>query len=187
MLGLVREPEFGAAKVLANLKVELTKVRSAIEFFIGRDGRETPAEIGLTPRSKKLIEHAVEEGRRYDSDITTVHLLIGVVREDGGVAAGVLESLGVTLEKLRSEADRIHSLNPGQPTGSRFESHDDSVDPSSDWPPELTAVANALRATRNAKNEAIDSGKYERAARLRDREFALAEQFRTMRGEWPRP
>jgi ATP-dependent Clp protease ATP-binding subunit ClpC len=119
LLGLVREQEGGAAKVLANLEVELAKVRSAVEFIIGRGERPTPGEIGLTPRAKKVIELAVDEARRLDHHyIGTVHLLIGLMREGEGVAAGVLESLGVTLEKVRSETNRILSQSASPSSGS---------------------------------------------------------------------
>ncbi len=118
LLGLVREQEGGAAKVLANLNVELAKVRSAVEFIIGRGERPTPGEIGLTPRAKKVIELAVDEARRLDNHyIGTVHLLIGLMREGEGVAAGVLESLGVTLEKVRGETNHILSQSASQASG----------------------------------------------------------------------
>jgi ATP-dependent Clp protease ATP-binding subunit ClpC len=115
LLGLVRETEGVAARVLSNLGVELSKVRSAVEFIIGRGEKAVPGEIGLTPRAKKVIELAVDEARRLNhSYIGTEHLLIGLLREGEGVAAGVLESLGVTLEKIRSETNRILSQTMSQ-------------------------------------------------------------------------
>src|SRR5579875_1172978 len=82
LLGLVREGEGVAAKVLANLGVELNKVRSAVEFIIGRGDRIVLGEIGLTPRAKKVIELAVDEARRLNHHyIGTEHLLLGLVRE----------------------------------------------------------------------------------------------------------
>ena len=115
LLGLVRETEGVAARVLSNLGVELTKVRSAVEFIIGRGEKSVPGEIGLTPRAKKVIELAVDEARRLNhSYIGTEHLLIGLLREGEGVAAGVLESLGVTLEKIRNETSRVLSQNAPQ-------------------------------------------------------------------------
>ena len=115
LLGLVRETEGVAAKVLANLSVELAKVRSAVEFIIGRGERPTPGEIGLTPRAKKVIELAVDEARRLGHHyIGTEHLLIGLMREGEGVAAGVLESLGVSLDKVRAETNRILSQSASQ-------------------------------------------------------------------------
>jgi ATP-dependent Clp protease ATP-binding subunit ClpC len=118
LLGLVRETDGVAAKVLANLAVELSKVRSAVEFIIGRGERATPGEIGLTPRAKKVIELAVDEARRLNHHyIGTEHLLIGLMREGEGVAAGVLESLGVNLDKIRGETTRILTQTVPQSQG----------------------------------------------------------------------
>src|SRR5205809_3757728 len=110
LLGLVREGEGVAAKVLSNLGVELNKVRSAAEFIIGRGDRIVLGEIGLTPRAKKVIELAVDEARRLNHHyIGTEHLLLGLVREGEGIAAGVLESLGVNLEKVRTQTIQVLS------------------------------------------------------------------------------
>ena len=118
LLGLVRENDGVAAKVLTNLGVELPKVRSAVEFIIGRGERASTGEIGLTPRAKKVIELAVDEARRLNHNyIGTEHLLIGLMREGEGVPAGVLESLGVTLDKIRAETSRILSQNVQQSPG----------------------------------------------------------------------
>ena len=110
LLGLVRETDGVAAKVLSNLDVELPKVRSAIEFIIGRGERPVTGDIGLTPRAKKVIELAVDEARRLNHTyIGTEHLLIGLMREGEGVPAGVLESLGLTLDKIRAETNSLLS------------------------------------------------------------------------------
>ena len=117
LLGLVREGEGVAAKVLANLGVELDKVRSAVEFIIGR-GAPPIDEIGLTPRAKMVIDFAVDEARRLGHHyIGTEDLLLGLVREGEGIAAGVFESLGVSLDRTREEVGRvlgIHSQEPAQ-------------------------------------------------------------------------
>src|ERR687890_1349767 len=85
LLGLVREGEGVAAKVLANMGVELNKVRSAVEFIIGRGDRMVMGEIGLTPRAKKVIELAVDEARGLNPhNIGTQHLLPGLVPGGGG-------------------------------------------------------------------------------------------------------
>ena len=108
LLGLVREGEGVAAKVLSNLGVELSKVRSAVEFIIGRGNRMVIGDVNLTPRAKKVIELAVEEARRLNHNyIGTEHLLLGLVREGEGIAAGVLESLGVNLEKVRTQVIQV--------------------------------------------------------------------------------
>ncbi|MCA9824781.1 MAG: ATP-dependent Clp protease ATP-binding subunit [Dehalococcoidia bacterium] len=132
LLGLVREGDGVAAKVLANLGVELNKVRSAVEFIIGRGDRTVLGEIGLTPRAKKVIELAVDEARRLNhSYIGTEHLLLGLVREGEGIAAGVLESLGVNLERVRAETTRILSQSAPQAAaagGARQASRTPTVD-----------------------------------------------------------
>ena len=115
LLGLVRETDGVAARVLSSLNVELSKVRSAVEFIIGRGERPSPGDIGLTPRAKKVIELAVDEARRLSHHyIGTEHLLIGIMREGEGVAAGVLESLGVSLDKVRTETTRILNQSVSQ-------------------------------------------------------------------------
>jgi ATP-dependent Clp protease ATP-binding subunit ClpC len=123
LLGLVREGEGVAAQVLSTLGVELNKVRSAVEFIIGRGERIVLGEIGLTPRAKKVIELAVDEARRLNHHyIGTEHLLLGLVREGEGIAAGVLESLGVNLEKVRMTTIQIlanKNDNPRVTTDSR--------------------------------------------------------------------
>jgi len=108
LLGLLREGEGVAAAVLAGLGVELARVRSGVEFIIGQGDKPVAGEVGLTPRAKKVIELAVDEARQLGHHyIGTEHLLLGLVREGNGIAAGVLESLGVTLDKVRTETLRV--------------------------------------------------------------------------------
>src|SRR5213083_2096075 len=121
LLGLVREGEGVAARVLENMNVELAKVRTAVEFIIGRGDRPVVGEVGLTPRAKRVIELAIDEARRLGHNyIGTEHLLLGLVREGEGIAAGVLESLGVNLDKVRHEVIRVlsqsSSVGPTQET-----------------------------------------------------------------------
>jgi len=114
LLGLVREEEGVAAKVLTNLGVGLNKVRSAVEFIIGRGERPSSGQIGLTPRAKRVIELAIDEARHLSHNyIGTEHLLLGLLSEGEGVAARVLDSFGITLERARAET--IHFLNQGVP------------------------------------------------------------------------
>ncbi len=118
LLGLVREGEGVAAKVLAEMGVEINQVRGAVEFIIGRGDRMLVGEIGLTPRAKKVIELAVDEARRLGHHyVGTEHLLLGLVREGEGIAAAVLESLGVSLEKVRAQTVRVLSQSSGTHPG----------------------------------------------------------------------
>ena len=110
LLGLVREEDGVAAKVLVNLGVGLTKVRQAVEFIIERGEKPSTNEIGLTPGAKKVIELAIDEARqRGHNYIGTEHLLLGLLREGEGVAASVLGSFGITLERTQAEITRIFS------------------------------------------------------------------------------
>ena len=105
LLGLVREGEGVAARVLDSLGIDLSKMRSSVEVMIGR-GKETtsPSEITLSPRTKKVIELAVDESRKLGhSHVGTEHLLLGIVREGQSVGAGVLQSMGVSLEQVRHQ------------------------------------------------------------------------------------
>jgi mannose-6-phosphate isomerase-like protein (cupin superfamily) len=106
LLGLVREGEGVAYKVLVNLGVDPNNVRSAVEFIVGRGENSVRGEIGLTPRAKKVIELAVAEARRLNHNyIGTEHILLGLLREGEGIAVGVLESLGVSIDRVRQQVN----------------------------------------------------------------------------------
>jgi len=114
LLGLVREEEGVAAKVLTNLGAVLSKVRSAVEFIIGRGEKPGSGEVGLSPRAKRVIELAIDEARHLGHNyIGTEHLLLGLLREGEGIAASVLDSFGITLEQARAEI--VHVLSQSAP------------------------------------------------------------------------
>jgi hypothetical protein len=108
LLGLVREGEGVAARVLENLGADLAKIRTAVEFIIGQGDHPVSGEVGLTPRAKRVIELSIAESRTLGThEIGTEHLLLGLVREGEGIGAGVLESLGITLDRTRAEVIRL--------------------------------------------------------------------------------
>tara|TARA_Y100001960_G_C14777595_1_gene884294 strand:+ start:203 stop:2659 length:2457 start_codon:yes stop_codon:yes gene_type:complete len=112
LLGLSKESEGVAAKVLDSLGIDSSKIQSSVEFIIGQGDRQTPETLGLTPRAKKVIELSVDEARRLNHQyIGTEHILIGLLREGEGIAAGVLESLGASLDAVRKESDKLISEN----------------------------------------------------------------------------
>jgi len=114
LLGLVREEEGVAARVLISLGVGLGKVRQAVEFVVGRGAKPASGETGLTPRAKRVIELAIDEARQLGHNyIGTEHLLLGLLREEDGTAASVLNSFGMTLEQVRTETTQV--LNQGVP------------------------------------------------------------------------
>ncbi|MFC2122120.1 ATP-dependent Clp protease ATP-binding subunit [Bacteroidota bacterium] len=116
LLGLVREEEGVAARVLISLGVGLGKVRQAVEFVVGRGAKPASGETGLTPRAKRVIELAIDEARQLGHNyIGTEHLLLGLLREEDGTAASVLTSFGMSLEQVRAETTQV--LNQGAPRG----------------------------------------------------------------------
>jgi ATP-dependent Clp protease ATP-binding subunit ClpA len=121
LLGLVREGEGVAARALDALGIELSKIRRAVELIIGRgESTTSPAEITLSPRTKKVIELAIDESRRLGhTHVGTEHLLLGLVREGEGIASGVLQSFGVPLDRLRQQVMATLAqpgVDPGPPT-----------------------------------------------------------------------
>jgi ATP-dependent Clp protease ATP-binding subunit ClpA len=108
LLGLISEGDGVAAKVLATLGVELNRVRNAVEYIVGHGDRGVSGEAGLTPRAVHALALASDEARRLGHHyIGTEHLLLGLVREGEGIAAGALESLGCNLEKVRTQTIQI--------------------------------------------------------------------------------
>jgi ATP-dependent Clp protease ATP-binding subunit ClpC len=108
LLGLLREGDGLAAKVLANLAVEIDKVRDTIDSVLGRNERIIVQQIIPTSRVKKVIEIAFEEAKRMNNTyVGTEHLLLGLLIEGEGIAAHVLEDLGANLDKVRHELDSL--------------------------------------------------------------------------------
>ncbi|MBA2679197.1 MAG: hypothetical protein H0U76_12465 [Ktedonobacteraceae bacterium] len=104
LLGLLHEEDGVAARVLHNLGIDLDQVRSGVEFIITRGDRIVLGEIGLTPRAKKVIELAIDEAHKLNHHyIGTEHLLLGTMREGEGLGAGVLKSLGATIDNVRTQ------------------------------------------------------------------------------------
>lgn len=104
LLGLLREGEGIAAKALQSMGVDFNKVRAEIEKIVVPGELRTGEEIGLTPRAKKVLELAHEEGRRQGvSYVGTEHILLGLIREGEGVAARVLIGQGLSLDKVRRQ------------------------------------------------------------------------------------
>ncbi|MFH1283249.1 MAG: ATP-dependent Clp protease ATP-binding subunit [bacterium] len=105
LLGLIALGEGVAAQVLANLGVDLRRVRNEIEKIVGTgDNVLLLGEIPFTPRAKKVLELAVEEAQNMGHNyVGTEHLLLGLIREEEGVAARVLENIGIRLELVKEE------------------------------------------------------------------------------------
>ncbi|MBO9319977.1 MAG: ATP-dependent Clp protease ATP-binding subunit, partial [Chloroflexus sp.] len=108
LLGLIRESEGIAARVLDELGVKLPQARSAVEFIVGSGESTMVTDQELTARAQKVIKYAIEEANRLNHHyIGTEHLLLGLVRNGEGVATGVLDILGVSLEQVRNQVMRV--------------------------------------------------------------------------------
>lgn len=120
LLGLLREGEGIAAKALQTLGVDLQKLREEVEKVVAPGETRPGEEVGLTPRAKKVLELAHEEGRRQGvSYVGTEHILLGLIREGEGVAARILISQGLSLDKVRRQVlmllGGIGPVPPGHP------------------------------------------------------------------------
>jgi ATP-dependent Clp protease ATP-binding subunit ClpA len=135
LLGVLREADGIAAQTLANLGLDIIRVRQTIEAVLARDERVIMQQIIPTSRVKKVIEISFEEARRMgDNYVGTEHLLLGLLIEGEGIGAHVLIDLGATLEKIRPEIDRLLSSateqrapgtsGPGYKLGDRVLVHD---------------------------------------------------------------
>ena len=108
LLGLIGEATGVAAKVLKSMGVSLKDARVEVEKVIGRGSGFVAVEIPFTPRAKRVLELSLEEARQLGHNyIGTEHLLLGLIREGEGVAARVLENLGVDLAKARTQVIRM--------------------------------------------------------------------------------
>ncbi len=122
LLGLVKEGSGVGANVLKNLEIDLRKVRMEVERLV-KSGPDmvTMGKLPQTPRAKKVIEFAIEEARNLNHNyVGTEHLLLGLLREQDGVAAQVLMNIGIKLEEVREEVLNLLGAgveNEGEPEG----------------------------------------------------------------------
>ena len=108
LLGLIGEGTGVAAKTLKSMGVNLKEARAEVEKIIGRGSGFVAVEIPFTPRAKRVLELSWDEARQLGHNyIGTEHLLLGLIREGEGVAARVLENLGVDLNKVRSNVIKM--------------------------------------------------------------------------------
>ena len=119
LLGLVKEGSGVGANVLKNLDVDLRKVRLEVEKLV-KSGPDmvTMGKLPQTPRAKKVIEYAIEEARNLNHNyVGTEHLLLGLLREDEGVAAQALMNLNLKLEEVREEVLNLLGGHRAKTTG----------------------------------------------------------------------
>ncbi|MGC5327823.1 ATP-dependent Clp protease ATP-binding subunit [Brevibacillus sp. SYSU BS000544] len=142
LLGLIREGDGIAAKALQALGLGLDKIQSEVESLIGR-GAEQPSNINYTPRAKKVIELSMDEARKLGHTyVGTEHILLGLIREGEGVAARILNNLGVSLNKARQQVLQLlgssEMMASHQPSGNAVAANTPTLD---SLARDLTAIA----------------------------------------------
>ena len=153
LLGLIGEGTGVAAKTLKSMGVTLKDARAEVEKIIGRGSGFVAVEIPFTPRAKRVLELSWDEARQLGHNyIGTEHLLLGLIREGEGVAARVLENLGVDLNKIRSNVVKMlgeskpQSVSSGASSSSSSSSSGKTKTPSLDeFGRDLTLAAQELR------------------------------------------
>ena len=153
LLGLIGEGTGVAAKTLKSMGVTLKDARAEVEKIIGRGSGFVAVEIPFTPRAKRVLELSWDEARQLGHNyIGTEHLLLGLIREGEGVAARVLENLGVDLNKIRSNVIKMlgetkpQSVSSGSSSSSSSSSGGKTKTPSLDeFGRDLTLAAQELR------------------------------------------
>jgi ATP-dependent Clp protease ATP-binding subunit ClpC len=196
LLGLIKDNSGVAANVLQNLNVDLRKVRKEVELIV-MPGPEmvTMGRLPQTPRAKKVIEFTIEEARALNHDyVGTEHLLLGLLREDQGVAAQVLMNLGLRLEAVRKEVLNILS-HPREVAASG--PPNEAEEKGLEIPAEIRHLPECAReivaafdrqidVIREEKESAVRAQLWEKAAELRDLEYKLRKLRDEFISHWPR-
>jgi len=182
LLGLIREKEGLAVRVLDSYAVTLEEVRAQVVRIIGVGEEElATGQIPFTPRAKKVLELSLREalslGHNY---IGTEHILLGLVRVDEGVGARILLDFGADAETIRN--DVIHMLSgPGRV---QLEAEGPPLPFAQETPPLAPEVGQEIDRVRREKEEALERQEFERAAALRDRERRLVQAARGLQRAW---
>src|SRR5882724_7294407 len=123
LLGMVRENDSVAARILDRMGVSLGRIRSEIERNVLRGDGKLGQDMQLTPRAKRVIDLAYDEARQLSNNyIGTEHLLLGLIREGEGLAGRVLAKLGVELERTRREVMALQDNDSGIPPNQKQQS-----------------------------------------------------------------
>jgi ATP-dependent Clp protease ATP-binding subunit ClpA len=195
LLGLVREGASVASLVLKNLDIDLRKIRLEVEKVVQPEpGIVLTGKLPQTPRAKKVIEYSIEEAHNLNHNyVGTEHLLLGLLREEEGMAAQVLMNLGLRLEVVRQEILHLLGLS-----GLVLEVRDvpSLVPLSLEKMPELPDLPAAVRQARaelivqveqlnQEKESAVAEQAFERAAYLRDQADKLKKKKEQLLLQWP--
>jgi ATP-dependent Clp protease ATP-binding subunit ClpA len=122
LLGLARERDGVGARVLSDLGFGLDTFRKNVESIIGRGATDVSGEVSMTPRTKRVLELAVDEANQLShAYVGTEHLLLGLIREGDGIGAHILHRLGIGTDRVRAEVLRVLSIGqrPTEPAWSK--------------------------------------------------------------------
>ena len=181
LLGLLREEEGLAARVLESLDITVEEVRAQVARIVGQADEVTTGQIPFTPRAKKVLELALREalslGHNY---IGTEHILLGLVRENEGVAARILLDFDADAEKIRNEIIRMLS-GPG-----RRQEQSKPLAPARELtsPPVAREVLDELARIEQEMQTAIAEQRLQVAAELAERQSALVHAARELQAVW---
>ena len=177
LLGLLREDEGLAARVLESLDITVEEVRAQVARIIGEGVEVTTGQIPFTPRAKRVLEHALREALALGHNhVGTEHVLLGLVSDYDGVAAQILVDFDADAEKIRAEVLALLSggrASTAEPT---------TFKPSA--PVFSSELVDEINRVRTAKEEAIEAQEFEKAAGLRDRERQLVSAARSLERVW---
>ena len=181
LLGLLREEEGLAARVLDSFDITVEEVRAQVARIVGQGDEVTSGQIPFTPRAKKVLELSLREatslGHNY---IGTEHILLGLIRENEGVAAQILIDFDADPDGVRSEIVDMLS-GPGR-RGARASEPRPPFDPPS--PPFTPEVGEELQRLRAEKDGLIEQQRFDEAAALRDRERRLSREAKSFATAW---
>jgi Clp amino terminal domain, pathogenicity island component/UvrB/uvrC motif len=204
LLGLIHEGEGAAARALDSLGISLDAVRQQVEEIIGRGQQAPSGHIPFTPRAKKVLELSLREALQLGHDyIGTEHILLGLVREGGGVAAQILVKLGADLNRVRQQVIQLlHGHQAKEPVSAwstagelrllpavkaRMEAVEQrltSIEQRIGTGPDTSDLDGQIEIVRTEKEAAAEAQDYEQAASLRNREMELLASKAARQEQW---
>jgi hypothetical protein len=150
LLGLIRVDEGIAARVLKSFDITLERVRPEVVRLVGEGDEVGPGQIPFTPRAKRILELSLREAQSLgDTRIDTEHLLLGLLRENAGVPARIMDDLDANTEKMRNEVLRA---KPAAPTIERYQGRTRVLD-------DVTLAPRARVLVRSAAARALEAGR----------------------------
>jgi Clp amino terminal domain, pathogenicity island component/UvrB/uvrC motif len=187
LLGLLRGGEGIAAQALESLGIDLEAVRQQVVEITGRGEQAPPEHIPFTGRAKKVLELSLREAMQLGHNyIGTEHILLGLIREDDGVAAQILVKLGANPSQVRHQVIQLVAAVPvarvTSAGGTEFRLS--AVEQRAGIAPDTADLDRQIRQVRTDKGAAAAAEDYERAASLRDRERELLADKASRQQQW---